>query len=74
MTGPKQKVETTWLQCTVSRAEWDAINTRRLALNLAWKDVIMPATLAYLDQLEASPPAPKQPVPSAKAGKTQSIK
>ena len=61
----------TWLQCTISRAEWDTINARRLKLGLSWKEIILPATLAHLDRLEANPPAPEQPVPSTETSKTK---
>jgi hypothetical protein len=74
MTEPKQKGEVTWLQCMVSRAEWDAINARRLALNLTWKDIVLPGTLVYLTQLEANPPAPKQPEPKEAKAKNKKAK
>lgn len=69
-------VEQTWLQCTVSKAEWDKINERRLKLGLKWNELLLPATLAYLTQLEANPPAqqteqPAPPQPGTETGKTK---
>jgi hypothetical protein len=43
----------TWLQAQVTKADWEGINQRRLKLNLKWSDLLLPATKAYLDQLEA---------------------
>jgi len=48
-----EKVTTTWLQCTLPKSDWDAINGRRLKLNLKWSDIIIPGTLNYLAELEA---------------------
>ncbi|MGD1118058.1 MAG: hypothetical protein ABR886_01050 [Dehalococcoidales bacterium] len=42
----------TWLQAQVTKADWDKINERRLKLNLKWSDLLLPATNAYLAQLE----------------------
>jgi hypothetical protein len=70
---------TAWLQCTVSKAEWDGINQRRLALKLSWKELILPAVLAYLPQLEANLPTtgqqePPQAEPSTGKTKTKKSK
>jgi hypothetical protein len=46
----------TWLQAQVTKADWEGINQRRLKLNLKWSNLLLPATLAYLDQLEAGQP------------------
>ncbi len=42
----------TWLQAQVTKADWDKINQRRLKLNVKWADLLLPASVAYLDQLE----------------------
>jgi hypothetical protein len=49
----------TWLQTQVTKVDWDRINQRRLKLNLKWSSLLLPATVAYLDQLEAGQPADK---------------
>jgi hypothetical protein len=49
----------TWLQAQVTKAEWEGINQRRLKLNLKWSDLLLPATKAYLAQLEADRPTDK---------------
>jgi hypothetical protein len=49
---PKPKVERTWLQCELPRTDWEALNQRRLALNLKWPDIIVPGTVEYLAKLE----------------------
>jgi hypothetical protein len=53
-TEQKPKVETlTWLQTQILRKDWEALNKRRLALNLRWSDIIIPGTRHHLDALEA---------------------
>jgi hypothetical protein len=52
MTQQKQKSDLTWLQCQIPRTEWDALNERRLKLNLKWADVIIPSVKG---KLEATP-------------------
>ena len=47
-----EQVALTWLQCQIPRTEWDALNERRLKLNLKWADVIIPAVKG---KLEATP-------------------
>jgi hypothetical protein len=85
MATAKQKVEVTWLQCQLPKPDWEALNKRRLALNLKWADILVLATLEYLDKLEANPPAPKpgtetkqpktkrQPKAPPKAGKVTKL-
>lgn len=68
-----EKVKTTWLQCVVPQDVWDEINKRRQALNLRWHEVILPATLEYLDKLEANPPPP-EPTVEAKQPKAKPVK
>jgi hypothetical protein len=46
------KVQTTWLQCTLPKADWDKLNERRLKLGLKWADIVIPGTEAYLAKLE----------------------
>ena len=46
------KVQTTWLQCTLPKADWDKLNERRQKLGLKWGDIIIPGTLAQLDKME----------------------
>ena len=53
MAETKEKVATTWLQCQLPKSDWEALNKRRLALNLKWADIIVPATREYIDTLEA---------------------
>lgn len=48
------KVQTSWLQCTLPKADWDAINERRQKLSLKWSDIIIPGTLTQLDKLEGN--------------------
>ena len=52
-------VSMTWLQAQVTKADWDKINQRRQKLNLRWSALLLPATEAYLAQLEAGQPADK---------------
>jgi hypothetical protein len=53
-TDKNQKVENlTWLQCQIPRTEWQALNKRRLALNLRWADIIVPGVKDYIAKLEA---------------------
>jgi hypothetical protein len=47
------KVQTTWLQCTLPKNDWDELNRRRMALKLTWGEVIIPGTFNYLAGLEA---------------------
>jgi hypothetical protein len=70
----------TWLQAQVKKEEWDKINERRLKLNLKWSALILPATEAYLDQLEtnqtaetSTKPAPKTPKSKKGSKKTKSM-
>ncbi len=51
----KPKVEITWLQCQLPKADWQALNERRLKLNLKWADIIVPATVEYIGKLEVKP-------------------
>jgi len=44
--------ETTWLQAQIPRNEWNKLNERRLKLKFKWADILLPATLEYLDKLE----------------------
>jgi hypothetical protein len=53
--------EMTWLQCQITKDDWNKLNERRLRLGLKWADILLPATLEYLDKLEANPPTVKQP-------------
>ena len=49
---PSATAKVTWLQCQLSRGEWDTLNERRLKLNLKWADIIVPATREYISKLE----------------------
>ena len=49
----------TWLQAQVNKSDWERINQRRLKLHLQWSALLLPATEAYLAQLEAGQPADK---------------
>lgn len=64
----KEKVATTWLQCTLPKADWDKINERRVKLNLKWGDIVIPGSLAYLDRLEAGKVARAEATPKKKKG------
>jgi hypothetical protein len=50
----KEKAQVTWLQATLPKADWENINVRRLALNLRWGDIVVPAVMEYLPKLEAA--------------------
>jgi hypothetical protein len=56
----------TWLQCTIDKEEWEALNARRLALNLKWADLLPPAVKAYLDKLEATQSSARKSVRKSK--------
>ena len=45
-------VKSTWLQCVIPTSEWDKINQRRQKLNLKWNELILPAVLRQLTDLE----------------------
>ena len=70
-------VSMTWLQAQVTKADWDKINQRRQKLNLKWSSLLLPATVAYLDQLEAGQPhkTPKQApaTPRSKKGTKKAV-
>ena len=66
------KIEMTWLQAQLPKSDWEAINERRLKLKLTWLEVLRPATLAYLDKLEAEQPKAEAPVKVAKVKKAKS--
>lgn len=61
-TQQKAKAETQWLQCQIPPDEWNKINERRLKFKLRWVDVLLPATSAYLDKLEAEQPSAEEEV------------
>jgi hypothetical protein len=46
------EVKNTWLQCVIPTSEWDKINERRQKLNLKWNELILPAVLRQLTDLE----------------------
>lgn len=68
-TEQKQKVDITWLQCQMPRPDWDNLNARRLALKVAWADVVVPGTKQYLDNLEAA--STQQAVDAKKTNKAE---
>jgi hypothetical protein len=48
----KDKVELSWLQCQIPKADWDKLNARRQALSLKWAEVVGPGTEARMVALE----------------------
>lgn len=47
--------DTTWLQCTMPRPEWEKLNERREKLSIKWAQLIPGAVEAALTRLEAHP-------------------
>ena len=58
--------ELKWLQTQIPAAKWERLNERRKKLGLKWNELLLPATLEYLDKLEASR-AVEQPEAETKA-------
>jgi hypothetical protein len=63
-----------WLQCTISKADWNAINERRAKLGLKWSVLIFPAVVDYLDRIdkgEVKVAAPEKPTEPSKPKATR---
>jgi len=74
MTG--DKIEMTWLQCTMPKAEWERLNGRRMALGVKWSAILPGAADKALTALEGKKPIAEKPaivepsiVPAKKSSK-----